>query len=94
METAEAKVPASIERKLLQVLGGSLLGIAETMGKLVILVRQTIFWLRSAERPNKDGSHSTAQHAAKLVSLSAAAARDEAVGARAIHVHAHSFALP
>jgi phospholipid/cholesterol/gamma-HCH transport system permease protein len=38
------------ERRLLDWAGHLLLEISETMGRLVILCRQTIYWLRSAER--------------------------------------------
>lgn len=38
------------EQKLLRLLGGTLLSIAEAVGRLVILMRQTIYWLKSAER--------------------------------------------
>lgn len=42
--------PVGFEQKLLKLLGGGLLGIAETMGRVVILCRQTIYWLKSATR--------------------------------------------
>lgn len=38
------------ERRLLRWLGSPLLSLAETLGRIVILCRQTMFWLRSAER--------------------------------------------
>jgi phospholipid/cholesterol/gamma-HCH transport system permease protein len=43
-------VGARFEQRLLQILGGTLISIAEALGRLVILTRQTIYWLRSAER--------------------------------------------
>lgn len=45
-------VDAGFERRLLRGLGGPLLVIAEHMGRIVILCRQTMYWLRSAERPS------------------------------------------
>ncbi len=48
---AEEDVIASgFEQRLLDVLGGTLLSLAEAVGRLVILTRQTIYWLKSAER--------------------------------------------
>ena len=41
---------SGFEQKLLHVLGGTLISIAEAMGRIVILLRQTIYWLKSAER--------------------------------------------
>ena len=41
---------SGFERKLLDVLGGTLIGIADAVGSLVILTRQTLYWLKSAER--------------------------------------------
>ena len=38
------------ERRLLDFIGRELLDLAEMMGRIVILCRQTIFWLRSSER--------------------------------------------
>jgi phospholipid/cholesterol/gamma-HCH transport system permease protein len=38
------------EKRLLNVLGKPILALAETMGRIVILCRQTIYWLRSADR--------------------------------------------
>lgn len=46
----ENRLEHTFERKLLKWLGAPLVGIAETVGQIVILVRQTLFWLRSAER--------------------------------------------
>jgi phospholipid/cholesterol/gamma-HCH transport system permease protein len=39
-----------IEQRLLHFLGGTLVSIAEAMGRLVILTRQTLYWIKSAER--------------------------------------------
>jgi phospholipid/cholesterol/gamma-HCH transport system permease protein len=48
---AEEEIIASgFEQRLLDVLGGTLLSLAEAVGRLVILTRQTIYWLKSAER--------------------------------------------
>jgi len=41
--------PSTFERRLLKLLGKPILALADTMGKIVILCRQTIYWLRSAE---------------------------------------------
>jgi len=38
------------EQRLLRLLGGTLLSVAESMGRLVILMRQTLYWIKSAER--------------------------------------------
>jgi len=43
-------VEVGFERRLLRALGGPLLALAETMGRIVILCRQTLYWLHSAER--------------------------------------------
>lgn len=45
-----AVADSSLERKLLRLLGGPLLSLAETMGKIVILCRQVIYWVKSADR--------------------------------------------
>jgi phospholipid/cholesterol/gamma-HCH transport system permease protein len=50
MDEVKALPPSTFERRLLKWLGKPLLAIADTMGRIVILCRQTIFWLRSAER--------------------------------------------
>jgi phospholipid/cholesterol/gamma-HCH transport system permease protein len=42
---------STFERRLLRWLGGPLLNMSETLGRLAILTRQTLGWLRSAERP-------------------------------------------
>jgi len=39
-----------VEQRLLNLLGGTLLSLAEAMGRVVILTRQTLYWLKSAER--------------------------------------------
>jgi phospholipid/cholesterol/gamma-HCH transport system permease protein len=50
MEHAEA--PAStFEKRLLRWLGGPLLNLSQSLGRVALLTRQTIAWLRSAERP-------------------------------------------
>ena len=41
---------SNFERRLLRLLGAPMLSLSESMGRLVILCRQTIYWLRSAER--------------------------------------------
>jgi phospholipid/cholesterol/gamma-HCH transport system permease protein len=38
------------EQRLLTILGGTLLSLAEAMGRVVILTRQTLYWLKSAKR--------------------------------------------
>src|SRR5438876_6213343 len=43
-------IASPFERRLLTILGGTLLSVAEAMGRLVILTRQTLYWLRSANR--------------------------------------------
>ncbi|HVO33802.1 MAG TPA: ABC transporter permease [Elusimicrobiota bacterium] len=48
MVSASASVSSNFERRLLRLLGGPFLSLAETMGRIVILVRQTLFWIRSA----------------------------------------------
>jgi phospholipid/cholesterol/gamma-HCH transport system permease protein len=46
----EEIIASGFEERLLDVLGGTLLSMAEAVGRLVILTRQTIYWLKSAER--------------------------------------------
>jgi len=46
----EEIIESGFEQRLLGILGGTLLSIAEAMGSIVILTRQTIYWLKSAER--------------------------------------------
>lgn len=41
---------SGFERRLLRLLGGPLLSLADTMGRIVILCRQVVYWVRSAER--------------------------------------------
>src|SRR6266480_3951875 len=41
---------SNIERRLLRWLGGPLLSLSETIGRIAILTRQTLGWVRSAER--------------------------------------------
>jgi phospholipid/cholesterol/gamma-HCH transport system permease protein len=43
-------VPSTFERKLLRLLGKPILNLADTMGRIVILIRQTFYWLKSAQR--------------------------------------------
>ena len=43
-------IAAPFEQRVLGVLGGTLISLAEAMGRIVILTRQTIYWLKSAER--------------------------------------------
>ena len=50
MENAEIKT-SNFERRLLRWLGEPMLNLSETLGQIAILTRQTIAWLRSAERP-------------------------------------------
>jgi phospholipid/cholesterol/gamma-HCH transport system permease protein len=50
MEQTELQ-PSDFERRVLKWLGGPLLNLSEAMGRIAILTRQTIAWLRSAERP-------------------------------------------
>src|ERR1017187_9016556 len=45
-----ASSESNFEQKLLRLLGGSVLSMAEAVGRLVILTRQTLYWLKSAER--------------------------------------------
>ncbi len=48
---SDAEAPnAPFEQKILQILGGTIISIAEAMGRMVILTRQTIYWVRSAQR--------------------------------------------
>lgn len=46
----ESPTESEFERRLLKVLGAPVILLAETVGKLVILCRQTLYWLKSAER--------------------------------------------
>ena len=41
---------SNFEQRLLGLLGGTLLSIAEALGRIVILTRQTLYWIKSAER--------------------------------------------
>lgn len=43
-------VESGFEQRLLRLLGGTLLSVAEAMGKIVILTRQTLYWIKSADR--------------------------------------------
>lgn len=43
-------VESGFERRLLRLLGGPLLSLSESMGRVVILCRQTFSWLKAAER--------------------------------------------
>ena len=43
-------IPSRFEQRLLALLGGTLISMAEAMGRLVILTRQTLYWIKSAER--------------------------------------------
>lgn len=43
-------VESRFERKLLRWLGAPLLSISEAIGKVVILCRQTLYWIKSAQR--------------------------------------------
>ena len=48
---AETELTASrFEQRLLYFLGGTLVSIAEAVGRLVILTRQTLYWIKSAQR--------------------------------------------
>src|SRR5689334_18786543 len=49
MDNAQ-EAPSGFEQKLLDLLGGPILGLAENMGRIVILIRQTLYWIRTAER--------------------------------------------
>src|SRR5258708_35658760 len=51
MEQIELQT-SPFEKRLLRWLGGPLLNLSETIGRIAILTRQTIAWLRSAERPS------------------------------------------
>jgi phospholipid/cholesterol/gamma-HCH transport system permease protein len=42
---------SNFERRLLKWLGGPILNFSESMGRIAILTRQTIAWMKSAERP-------------------------------------------
>jgi phospholipid/cholesterol/gamma-HCH transport system permease protein len=48
-EVSEIKM-SPFEHRLLTFLGGTLISVAEALGRIVILTRQTIYWLKSAER--------------------------------------------
>jgi len=50
MDTTKLK-PSAFEQRLLRWLGGPILNLTEALGRIAILTRQTIAWLRSAERP-------------------------------------------
>ncbi len=43
-------VISDFDHRLLRLLGGTLVSVSEAMGNIVILTRQTIFWLKSAQR--------------------------------------------
>jgi phospholipid/cholesterol/gamma-HCH transport system permease protein len=45
----EEIIASGFEQRLLDVLGGTLLSIAEVTGSIVILTRQTMYWLKSAQ---------------------------------------------
>src|SRR5882672_10322673 len=47
---SDEEVISGFEQRLLGLLGGTLLSIAEALGSIVILTRQTLYWLKSAER--------------------------------------------
>jgi phospholipid/cholesterol/gamma-HCH transport system permease protein len=48
---AETPMPVTrFEQRLLTILGGTLISMAEAMGRVVILTRQTLYWIKSAER--------------------------------------------
>ncbi len=40
----------SFEQRLLRWLGAPLISLSETLGRMVILIRQTLYWLKNAER--------------------------------------------
>src|SRR5579862_7073988 len=46
----EAIRVSPVEQRLLTILGGTLISLAEAMGEVVILTRQTLYWLKSANR--------------------------------------------
>jgi phospholipid/cholesterol/gamma-HCH transport system permease protein len=46
----DSKTPSTFERKLLKLLGQPILDLADSMGRVVLLIRQTFFWLRTADR--------------------------------------------
>ena len=48
--TENELIGSRFEQRLLTILGGTLIGLAEALGRVVILTRQTLYWLRSAER--------------------------------------------
>jgi phospholipid/cholesterol/gamma-HCH transport system permease protein len=43
-------IGSSFESRFLRLFGGTLLSLSEAVGRLVILIRQTIYWIKSAER--------------------------------------------
>src|ERR1051326_8855688 len=48
---SEEEISSSpFEQRILRLLGGTLISIAEAMGKIIILTRQTLYWLKSAEK--------------------------------------------
>ena len=49
MENTSANT-SNFERRLLKWLGGPILNLSETLGRIAILARQTIGWMRTAER--------------------------------------------
>jgi phospholipid/cholesterol/gamma-HCH transport system permease protein len=49
MSDAEAD-ESGFEQKVLRFFGGSLVAVAEAVGRMVILTRQTLYWLKSAQR--------------------------------------------
>src|SRR5688500_13151038 len=46
----DSKTPSTFERKLLKLLGQPILDLADSMGRVVLLIRQTFMWLRTADR--------------------------------------------
>ncbi len=46
----EEIIASGFEQQLLGILGGTLLSLAEALGSIVILTRQTLYWLKSANR--------------------------------------------
>src|SRR5579872_5420063 len=52
MAEQTSHVSHSFDSRLLHWFGSPLLALAESLGNLVIMIRQTIYWLRSAERPS------------------------------------------
>ncbi|OGR90912.1 MAG: hypothetical protein A2992_01640 [Elusimicrobia bacterium RIFCSPLOWO2_01_FULL_59_12] len=43
--------PSAFEQRLLKWLGGPLINLSESLGRIAILTRQTIAWVKSADRP-------------------------------------------